>query len=352
MTRIAVVIAVAWLPAAVLSAIQGVGALKSFITDVATQSRLLVVIPLLILAEPPLHARWEAIAQQFTKAGLISDYDLPKFQADWDLCERLSYSTLARVSLLLLVYAIITYSVQYLTPDVFMPWTTAAVEGRHLSPAGIWFVWVINALLFYLIFLWVWRTILWGQFLRAVSRLNLRLIAAHPDHLAGLGFVKPYLRGLFPFGFCIGVIFAGAAANRIIHGAQSLLAFKYMPLVVVVTVLLLCAAPLCIFMNTLIRTRERGVFEYGGLAIEAGQQFEKKWLRRTEYLSDVLNEQDFSATTDLYSIVANVHQIRPVPIDVSDLSQLLAISLTPAVPVILIAVPFDALMREIVKLVF
>jgi hypothetical protein len=350
-TRAALATAVAWLPAAVLSAMQGVGPLTSFLTDVATQSRVLIVIPLLILAVPPFDGRIEAIARQFTKAGLISASDLPRFQANWGSFEKLRDSAVARIGVVLLVIAIILSLEQFLTADVLMPWTTTVVGGRNLSPAGVWFVWGINALLFYLFLLWLWRTVLWARFLSAVSRLDLRLIPAHPDHVAGLGFVQSYLRGQFPFSFCVGVVIAGGVANRIIHRGQQLLSFKYMPLVALITVLLLCAAPLCVFMNTLLRTRRRGVFEYGALAIGMGQQFEAKWLRRA-VSEDALHEQDFSATTDLYSIAANVHQIHMIPIGVSDLYSLLAISLTPAIPVALIAVPFDVLMEHVVKLLF
>jgi hypothetical protein len=104
-------------------------------------------------------------------------------------------------------------------------------------------------------------------------------------------------------------------------------------------------------MNRLLQTRRRGVFEYGALAIGMGQRFEAKWLRRA-VTEDALHEQDFSATTDLYSITANVHQIHMIPVGVSDLYTLLAISLSLAIPVAVIAVPFDVLMEHAVKLVF
>jgi hypothetical protein len=351
LTRAALATAVAWFPAAILSAMQGLGPLNSFLTDIATQSRILIVIPLLILAEPPFHARFEAIVQQFTKADLISASDLPRFQANRDSFKKLRNSAVARIGLALLVIAIIFSLKKYLTADLFMPWTIGGEGWPHLSPAGVWFVWVIHGIVFYLFLLWGWRTMLWARFLRAASQLDLRLIPAHPDHVAGLGFVESYLRKQFPFGFCIGVVVAGGVANRIIYRGLPLLAFKYMPLVVIITVLLLCVAPLCVFMNTLLRTKRRGVFEYGALAIGMGQQFETKWLRRP-VTEDALNEQDFSATTDLYSITANIHEIRMVPIGISDLYSLLAISLTPAIPVALVAVPFDVLMEHVVKLVF
>src|SRR5271167_992316 len=57
--------AVAWLPVAVLSAIRGGSSLESFLTDYASLSRFLVVIPVLILAEPPLRARLALVVQHF-----------------------------------------------------------------------------------------------------------------------------------------------------------------------------------------------------------------------------------------------------------------------------------------------
>jgi hypothetical protein len=184
-TRAALATVVAWLPAAILCATQGVGPLKSFLTDIATQSRVLIVIPLLILAVPPFDGRLDAIARQFTKAGLISASDLPRFQANWDSFEKLRNSAAARICLVLLLIAIILSIEQFLTVDVLMRWTTGGGGWRYLSPAGVWFVWVIHGIVFYLFLLWVWRTMLWARFLRATSQLDLRLIPAHPDHVAG-----------------------------------------------------------------------------------------------------------------------------------------------------------------------
>ncbi|MCU1305446.1 MAG: hypothetical protein JWN45_141 [Acidobacteriaceae bacterium] len=352
-TRAAIATAVAWLPAAILAAMRGVVPLNSFLTDIATQSRVLVIIPILILAEPALHTQYQQIARQFTKADLISDSDLPRFQANWASFEKYRNSAVARISLVLLVVLTILSFEKYLDADVLMSWTTGGGGWRYLSPAGVWFVWVINTLLFYLFLLWVWRTMLWARFLHATSRLDLRLIPPHPDHAGGLGFVGSYLRKHIPFAFCIGVFVAGGVANRIIHRDQPLLSFKYMPLVVVITVLFLSAAPLCVFMKSLLQAKLRGVFEYGALAIGVGQGFENKWLRRTRPVSEeALQQQDFCATIDLYSIVGNVHQIRMIPIGVYDLYLLLAISLIPAIPVALVAVPFDVLMRQLVRLLF
>jgi hypothetical protein len=349
----AVAVIIAWIPAAILSAVRGWEPLSSFLTDIATQSRVFLVIPLLILAEPKVHERLEAIIRQFTTAGLIADSDLPAYQANWESFKKLHGSVMSKIAIVLLVSVIILSVQPYLTSDALLPWTTGGGGWHYFSPAGVWFLWVIHAIVFYLFLLWFWRMLLWTRFLRSVSRLDLQLIPAHPDHNGGLGFVDAYLRRLLPFAFSIGVIVAGGVANRITHANHPLLSFKYIPVFVVVTVLIICAAPLCVFVNTLLRIRHRGVFEYGALAVSMGQQFEKKWLRRNKKVDEeALEEQGFSATTDLYSIVHNVQEIRLVPIGISNLYSLIAFSLLPAVPVVLIAVPFDVLVQHLIKLVF
>src|SRR2546423_15043062 len=61
-------IAIAWVPIAILAALRGFESLRSFMIDFAAQSRLLVVIPLLILTKPLLLARLEGVAHHFRTA--------------------------------------------------------------------------------------------------------------------------------------------------------------------------------------------------------------------------------------------------------------------------------------------
>src|SRR5580704_15648856 len=63
--RTAVAVAVAWVPLAILSALRGGPSFLSFLTDYASQSRFLVIVPVLILAEPPLRARLEMVVHHF-----------------------------------------------------------------------------------------------------------------------------------------------------------------------------------------------------------------------------------------------------------------------------------------------
>ena len=74
-----VAVAFTWLPSALFASAAGLSSLQSFLTDYAVQSRLLIIIPVLILAEPGLAKRLMKIAQHFVDTGLVREEDRSRF---------------------------------------------------------------------------------------------------------------------------------------------------------------------------------------------------------------------------------------------------------------------------------
>jgi hypothetical protein len=344
-------VAIAWVPPAMLAAFRGRNWLRSFLEDYAGQSRLLVVIPLLILAEPPLVARMVAIANHFRHEGLIKEEELPRFATAVNRLTSRGDSLIVRVVLVLLVYMFLASMISVVASSSLMPWCFGAGGVMNLSPAGSWYIMVSLPIVLYILLRWVWRQLLWLRFLGITSRMDLQLIASHPDRAGGLGFLEQCMRGYIPFGFAIGTIVAGAVANRVVHLHQSLWAFEYTPILVIAIVGIVCAGPPCVFWGTLLRARRRGVFEYGTLAISMGRQFERKWLvTPAQTLDGALEVQDFSATTDLYSIVANVREMNITPIGMGSIIRLAIYTLAPIVPLAFVALPFNVIVESLVKL--
>jgi hypothetical protein len=82
-----------------------------------------------------------------------------------------------------------------------------------------------------------------------------------------------------------------------------------------------------------------------------GRNFERKWIFGRESLSEeMLSAPDFSATIDLYSIVAGLRQLRIIPVSVSSISLLILVALIPGIPVILSVVPFQTVLNEVVHI--
>jgi hypothetical protein len=99
----------------------------------------------------------------------------------------------------------------------------------------------------------------------------------------------------------------------------------------------LFSAPLFVFSDKLFEVWQRGIFEYGALARSLGRQMEARWLNHAA-TPETLDANDFSATTDLYAIVANVYSMNLVPVSLRNLIVVAIGALLPFVPVVLAAV--------------
>ena len=354
LTRVAIAVGFAWVVPAILCLARGDGTILSYLTDYASMTRFLIVIPVQILAEPQLRARLSLVVEHFEQFFVPRD-QVSNFQAQWTASEKLRDSKLAQGLLALLTYGTAAFLGQYLSPEghEFVSWWRGGGGFRVFSPAGTWALFVSYPILVFLIYLWLWRQLLWVRFMWATTRYNLRLVAAHPDNLGGLGLLEASLRGQLPFSFCMGVGLAGAVANRMFHEGQKLIAFRHLPVILIAAVLLVCVAPYFVFTSTLMRMRRRGMLRYGAFARAVGEQFEEKWLDRADSVDqDVLTVPDFSTTADLYGVVSNINDIRVIPVGAVDLYALIGIALAPGIPVIIGAIPFDTVMEDAMKLLF
>jgi hypothetical protein len=341
--------AIAWLPTAILALIQGPSYFRLFLIDFAAQSRLLVVIPLMIVAEPWMIERWEMIARHFMTIDLIRKEDDTRFREAFETFEKERHRWSSQLAILVAVYGVAVAAVPYV--HLVPPWCSGTEVFGKMSLPGASYLLVSLPVLVYLVFRWIWNIALWSLFLCKVSMFNLRLVPSHPDLMGGLSFLETSLRGYLPFAFSIGTIVAGGIANQTIHLKKPLTAFRVDGIFMVVLVILICVAPLCTFYESLMQAKRRGTFEYGSLAVGIGHHFEVKWLKSAQHVdATALEAPDFSSTTDSYSIVANVRQMKPVPFGVQAVTRLVVFTLIPVLPVALSSVPFDVLLDRIIKL--
>jgi hypothetical protein len=343
-------IVVAWIPNAILAAARG--SASSFLTDYAAQSRLLIVTPLLIIGAAPLTKHLHAIGGQFRDQSLIGTADMPGFERAIGRLESWSDSAWVRLLLISLTYVCAIAAMPIVQSLPLRPWCHGAGGiTRTLSPAGWWYIFVGLPISLFVLLRWIWLQAVWTWFLGIVSRMDLQLLASHPDRAGGLNFVEACMPDYLPFGLAIGIIVAGGVANRVIYGHQELRSFESTPVIVVLVVLLVCVAPFLLFFNIMLRARRRATFSYGALAIDVGGQFERKWIPDAgRSQPKALEVQDFSVTTDLYSIVANVHAMFPFPLSAGSVTRLALTSLLPAIPLAFLALPFDTVIEKAVNL--
>src|SRR5690606_5120491 len=275
--------------------------------------------PLLIVAEAVCASQLNAIARHFARGGIVADADGPRFAQIIASTRRLIESRHAEIVVIALAYSIVAVALVSHPLEQLPRWATSRAVSPLYSPAGWWLMLVSLPLLLTLVIGWVWRILLWARLLWLVSRLELQLVASHPDRCAGLGFLGRSIRAFAVVALALAAIVAGGSAQIVLESGTPPVQPIYFIIATMVGIVTVCAAPVAAFAPTLMRTWRRGTFEYGVLADRVGHSFERKWIGRGVRADEsALAQPDFSATADLYSIVSNVHSMRFVPIDVKD----------------------------------
>lgn len=344
-----------WLPLALLAAARGdfinSGGPGPFLRDIAAHARYLVAVPLLVLGQPKCIARLTALARHFWNAGLVTDTDRERFDDVMTSIARRRDSTVANVGLIVIAYALVAI-VMYSVSAEHMPAWHAAASGSttKLSPAGWWHDIVSLPLLLILLLGWLYRLFLWARFLWLMSRLDLQLLPAHPDSAGGLGFAGDSINAHALLALSLGSVAAGTIASRVVNEGATLLSFKYLVLGLAVSLLVLVVAPLLAFGGQLVATWERSVLDFDAMADRVGREFERTWIGPArEFPEDPLRTQAFSALTDLFKLVSNVNAMRFIPIDVRSVTFLFVMTLLPFLPVIVMAVPLDVVVKDLMK---
>jgi hypothetical protein len=350
--RAATAAAIAWVPPAILSAFRGTHVFLSFLTDYAALTRFLIIVPILVLGDQSLHARYALVAHHF-ETTMIADDEKARFNSQWRSHETLRDTIIVRVILILGSLALAAWLSEYLHPEgsEFLDWSRGSGGFRSFSLAATWEIFVSYPILAYFTLHWIWKQIIWSRFLRSTTHLHLRLIAVHPDHLGGLGFIEASLLAQLPFSFCLGVGLAGAIANRVFHEGQKITAYRFLAPVLIAVALLISVAPYFLFTPTLIRMRRKGMLKYGALARAVGEKFEQKWLHHDASLNeDVLTTPDFSSTRSLFAVAEYIDQIRVIPMSLINIYLFVVAALIPCIPVVIAAIPFSVLIKLAMKL--
>jgi hypothetical protein len=349
--RTTATVLIAWVPVVVLSALEslwhGSPLRESALFDPAALGRYLVAAPAFACVGKVALPQFAYVVREFRTAGLIPKRHAARYDALVASTKRVLVSRWTDALLLSLAYGLTLATSSQLYPPATSTWVTPAIGGTvgRLSVAGWWRLLVSQPLFYTLFAMWLLRLALWTRFIWRTTRLDLNLVAAHPDLLGGLRFVLVPMRGFSILAFAFGAITAGSVAASVLHG-QPLFSFRYLIGSQVLGVLVLLAGPALLMTGPLVRLQDWGTFHYGRLASTVGHAFERRWLgagRPSDV--DALSAQDFSATTDLYQVVSNVRQINPFAVDLRNLIVLTVATLLPYVPVVLLVMPLDEILE-------
>lgn len=356
--RVLVIAGVAWLPLLLLSMIGGYalgGSLKvPFLYDIEAHARFLVALPALIIAELIVHSRIRPVVKRFVERRLIVAEDMPKFHAAIDSAMRVRNSIIVEVTLLILVYTLGIWLWRSQIATGAASWY-AMHEGTqfHLTLAGYWYAFVSIPIFQFILLRWYIRLFIWFQFLWRVSRLNLSLIATHPDRAAGLGFLGQSAYAFGPILFAQGTMLSGLIASRVLHEGQNLMAFKKEAGGFVGFFILFILSPLVLFASQLARAKRKGLGDYGALASLYVTGFQKKWIQGgAPKDEELIGSADIQSLADLGNSFEVVQKMRMVPFSLKDVARLAAVTAAPLLPLGLMIFSVEELVARLIKILF
>jgi hypothetical protein len=355
--RTLLAIAGTWAPLLVLSLIQGLAygnrVQVAFFRDIAVNVRFLVALPILILAESSIDRQWRVLVLQFLKAGLVSDTELPSFEAIIQRISRLRDRMLPEVIMLAVAYlsALFGSHREMLMGNVSNWHSISAGSHQGLSMAGWWFSLISTPSFRFLGLRWMWRMVLWTLFLWRVSRINLRLVATHTDLAAGLGFLSAGQKRFSPIVFAGGAVIASQVGNAITYEGATFGGMKLPLISYGVLAILVLVAPLLVTAPVLMKTKRRALLDYGALVTSHNQSFATKWVdQHASQGNELLGDPDASSLIDLGNSFQVVQEMKPVPINKSTLITLAGAAALPMVPLVVLATPADELVRAVLKM--
>jgi hypothetical protein len=356
--RAGVGVIVCWLPLAVLSWLNGSfwtgDAATSFISNMDVQTRLLVTMPIFIIAEKMIGSSLTLTLGQFIRSGVVDRDDKDRFEAI--IIQRTAFlnSRWTDIVIIVLCYAQVLF--MYFYERDYTSLLSWQLEGNGaaaaLSAAGLWSILVSRPLLLFLFYRWIMRIVVWGIILFRVSRLRLNLFPANPDQVGGLWFLGYSIRHFSPVAFAVSAAVAGSMADFILIEGAHVQELRIPALLYLIFITLLFALPLVAFSGKMVDARVQFIHEVNsytnGVLREIKQVISPNYQRVT---GEVLERHSFSTAHDLTLLMNRALQMRFLPFTLKDLLPLLITAALPFVGVMLLEVPFMEVVNRAMKFV-
>lgn len=312
-------------------------------------ARLLVAVPLLILAEGPASVLVERLLRHFVGSGIIPSGQRAVFDKAVRGIARLRDSTWPWIGMAAIVLSVLTIS------DVVFhaheaDWNRDAGAGGALGFGALWYLYVGRSIYFTLAFAWLWRIVLLAVLLWRVARLDLSLVPTHPDRAAGLGFLERLPSVFAPLAFAFGAVLASRWAHDAIYHGLTLTSLRVEMIAFVVLCVVVFTSPLLAFHSPLKRLRKQSLLDYGALTGDHGRLVHQRWIEGRDIGQPaVLQAPELGPIADTAAMYEAVRSMRSVPLGKAAVVTVALAAALPIVGVLALQMPVRELAMTLLK---
>jgi len=345
---------ICWVPLAVLSIAAGTAwgdrVTITFFSDLPAYARFLIAVPVMIFTESIIGPRLSAVAAHFMRSGRIAPEDREKYVAAIEEAIRLRDSKWGIAGVIVLAYALTISGRIIFTPSV-SHWLRETGTGTGFPPAMYWYALVSVPIFQFLLIRWLMRLAVWTRFLYRISKLKLKLQPTHPDRAGGIAFIGDNQR-LFAFVvFALGVVAGALSANEILYQGRPIETIHVPAVILACLFSLIVQLPCLFFFSMLRKTKIRGLFQYGDLALKYTSDFDRKWVRgKDDKGEEILGTGDIQSLADLGNSFLIINEMKLLPVTLRGALLIVAAFLIPILPVYLTVMPLREILTTLLKL--
>jgi hypothetical protein len=330
-----------WLLIVAVALIEGVTDRLFSMSVIGGHARLLVVIPLFFICESSVAPRMAAFVSTIRRSGVVPSSAWPALEAEVARTGRMAnwwwpeaVCLLVAVLLEVTGWRLQTYG------------ETGAYDPARTSVSFLAYFHVGLTVFRFLVFRWVWKLALWGWFLWRVSRLDLQLIAGHPDRAGGLGSLEGVHERFAPLVVALSVLECASLAESISTGTLS--ATAAFPTLAMLLLLdgALFLGPLLVFTDKLWAGRTTGLGRFNALAARYVTEFEAKWTGDRIPEDPLLGSPDLQSLADLANAIGVVKGMRWITVGPRLLTTLIMAAVVPLAPLLLFEYPIGELSQK------
>jgi len=340
----------AWLPVAVWAWQSGhlrtAGSAESFLTHYSVSVRLLVAVPLMVIAEAVLLGNVVRIATQFAAMSL--------YRGDRGTLEAAALG-LARLRDRVHPWAAgLGASVVWAEaaigghePPALSHETTWASGGDPDGFGVLWYLWVARPIFGAFVAIWLWRALLLGITLRRLCTLGIAFVPTHPDRVGGLGFMATLPMAFGVVAFALSSVIGAVWAHDVAHHGLAVSSLKLPMVATVVLLTVVFLAPLGVLVGPMTRARALARLQYGALVARYGAGVHRRWIGGEEVDDPLLDAPEIGPSADVATLYAAVCRMLPAPFPPAMILSVALPAALPMVAVVAMEVPVAVLVKRV-----
>lgn len=344
----------AWLPIAVWAWQNGyllpVDGGEPLLAHFGINARLLLAVPLFIVAEGMMHSTLTTLLPRLVSSGVVPPGQLDRLRSVLSDIARLRDSVLPWIAIFAALVSFFLFSRPSEVPHE-LSWAKDQADGAGMGLGVWWYLYVGRTIFLTLLLAWLWRLALLFMLFKRIAGLELSMVPTHPDRCAGLGFMARIPVMFVPVVLGISSVFASGWAHQVVYHDVTIGSLRVEIIAFVLVVPLIFLSPFVSFLGLMLRTKKQGLLDYGDLIGRHGRLVRERWIDGKQVAdAPILDAPELGPIADTAAPYELITKIRPLPLTMGSLFPLLGAAVLPMIVLAALDLPLKTVLTTVLKI--